>query len=216
MSPFFEKYLKKTDKILDIGCGAGRTTIGLYKLGLHSMVGIDLSDKMIEAAKRIAKESGYPIRFQTANALDLPFSDIDFDAAIFSYNGLMQVPGIKNREKALSEINRVLKPKGFFIFTTHDREMAKQFKSFWDEEKKKWDDGQNDSRLHDYGDRIVDEQGKEVFLHFPTRDEVISSLEKTGFSRIEDIWRPDLCEESETVRTLANDCRLWIAQKRKT
>jgi len=51
-----EKYFKPEDRILDIGCGAGRTTIGLYKLGYYLLEGLDLSEAMIVQARRISKE----------------------------------------------------------------------------------------------------------------------------------------------------------------
>lgn len=46
----FEKYITKTAKILDLGCGAGRTTINMYKLGYNDIIGLDISDKFINFA----------------------------------------------------------------------------------------------------------------------------------------------------------------------
>jgi SAM-dependent methyltransferase len=43
-----EKYFNPKKRILDIGCGAGRTTIGLYKLGYHLVEGLDLSEVMMK------------------------------------------------------------------------------------------------------------------------------------------------------------------------
>ena len=54
-----KKYFNLESRILDIGCGAGRTTIGLYKLGYHLIEGLDLSEAMIAQARRISKELKY-------------------------------------------------------------------------------------------------------------------------------------------------------------
>ncbi len=110
------KYFKKAGLILDIGCGAGRTTIGLYQLGFNSITGIDISPGMVRKARRITKALNLPIIFLTGNVLSLPFQDNSFDGALFSFNGIMQIPGEKSRIAAMSEIRRVLKHKGILYF----------------------------------------------------------------------------------------------------
>ena len=100
------KYFRKDSLILDIGCGAGRTTFGLYKLGFHSIKGIDLSPGMIKKAGELAKKMKVPVSFETGNVLSLPFQDNSFDGALFSFNGIMQIPGMAGRISALTEIKR--------------------------------------------------------------------------------------------------------------
>ena len=39
----FDKYIDKKSKILDLGCGAGRTTFGLYELGYKNIIGLDIA-----------------------------------------------------------------------------------------------------------------------------------------------------------------------------
>ena len=46
----FDKYIPKNSSILDLGCGAGRTTINMFKIGYKNIVGLDISDKFIEFA----------------------------------------------------------------------------------------------------------------------------------------------------------------------
>jgi ubiquinone/menaquinone biosynthesis C-methylase UbiE len=110
-----EKYFNPESRILDIGCGAGRTTIGLYKLGYHLVEGLDLSEAMIIQARRISKELNYNIAFSVGDAACLDFDDDTFDAALFSFNGIMQIPGRENRIKVLKEIRRILKQRIFLI-----------------------------------------------------------------------------------------------------
>jgi len=208
-----KKYFKPKDRILDIGCGAGRTTIGLYELGYHLVEGLDLSEAMIVQARKISKELNYDITFRVGDAACLDYEDETFEAALFSFNGIMQIPGRENRIKVLKEIKRILKPEGYFLFTTHDRDNGKEYESFWQEEKRKWEMHLQDKSLHEFGDRVIKMEERDTFIHLPTREGVISSLEEAGFILIEGILRSELCEESEEVKKFSTDCILWVAQK---
>jgi len=208
-----EKYFNPKNRILDIGCGAGRTTIGLYELGYHLVEGLDLSEVMIIQARTISKELNYNIAFSVGDAACLDYNDETFNAALFSFNGIMQIPGRENRIKVLKEIKRILKPKGYFLFTTHDRDSSKEYESFWKEEKKKWALHLQDKSLHEFGDRAIKTEERDIFIHLPNRDEVISSLEEAGFVLMEEILRSELCEESKEVKKFSTDCVLWLVQK---
>jgi len=208
-----KKYFIPESRILDIGCGAGRTTIGLYRLGYHLIEGLDLSEAMIAQARRISKELKYDITFRVGDAACLDYDDETFEVALFSFNGIMQIPGKENRIKVLKEIKRILKPEGYFLFTTHDRDSGKEYESFWLEEKKKWALHIQDKSLHEFGDRVIEMKERDTFLHFPTREEVISCLKEAGFVLIEEILRSELCEESEEVKKFSTDCVFWLVQK---
>lgn len=102
-------YIKKNESLLDLGCGAGRTTINLYKLGYSNILGIDFSEKMIQSAIHYCSINNLNIPFLRCDITNLSFNDSSFDSAFFSYNGLMCIPEQKNRLCALKEIHRVLK-----------------------------------------------------------------------------------------------------------
>lgn len=53
-----EKYFQKDKNILDIGCGAGRTTINLFKMGYQNIIGLDLTPSMLQEAILVSKEEG--------------------------------------------------------------------------------------------------------------------------------------------------------------
>ena len=111
-----QKYFKATTSILDIGCGAGRTSIDLSKKG-YKVTAFDLIPEMIEVAKQQAKIHETEIDFTTMNAVDMSFPDESFDNVLFSYNGLEYIPQKTNREKVVKKVFKILKPNGYFIFT---------------------------------------------------------------------------------------------------
>ena len=101
--------------ILDVGCGAGRTTIGLLQAG-YSAIAIDLSAELLALARR-----RYPhLDFRQMDATDLAFPANTFDAALFSYNGIDCIYPVAGRERCLAEVFRVLKPGATFIFSSHN------------------------------------------------------------------------------------------------
>jgi len=212
----FNKYLKHHDKILDLGCGTGRTTFGLYETGFRDVIGLDLSEEMISAAKKIAQNKGTQIPYVAGNACDLSFEADYFDTVIFSFNGIMTIPTNKMRQKAFDEIYRVLKPGGTFIFTTHDIDNP-QFTDYWNDERNKWKNGEQDKRLLEYGDLIFskpDDYGDAVsFVHVPMVGEVEMHLKTSGFNLIYNELRSDICEENPKVLDFSVECKFWIARK---
>jgi|ERR1043165_6344677 SAM-dependent methyltransferase len=211
----FNKYLDKSFQILDIGCGTGRTTFGLYKIGYTNIIGVDLTPEMINAAKEINRNFSPRLKFLIGDATNLSFENERFDAAIFSFNGLMSIPQPENRLKAFKEINRVLRPDGIFIFTTHDRESDEKYLQFWIDEKKKWDEGKQRSDLYQFGDLITTSKNEkgEIFIHIPDQQEVLDLLDKSCFKVIETFYRLDKFEEPEKVKEKSAECRFWIVEK---
>ena len=118
-----KKYFQKKSCILDIGCGSGRTSIPLVNLG-YEVTGVDITPQMIDTAKEIAKNQNLDIDYEVGDATKLRFDSDTFDGAIFANNGWVQIPAKANRQKALVEIYRILKPGGIFILTAHRRYYA--------------------------------------------------------------------------------------------
>jgi ubiquinone/menaquinone biosynthesis C-methylase UbiE len=73
-----ERGLLKKGKALDICCGAGTNTIYLAKKGFQ-VVGIDISSKAVEYAKKKTEQANIKIKFMVQNFLKLPFGDEEFN-----------------------------------------------------------------------------------------------------------------------------------------
>ncbi|PBQ32554.1 hypothetical protein CNR22_12495 [Sphingobacteriaceae bacterium] len=113
----FEKHgeVLKEGTVLDIGIGGGRTTRFLYPL-CKKYTGIDYSANFVKEVNKL-----FTIESLVMDARDLStFKDSTFDFVNFSFNGIDYVDA-DGRKKILSEVFRVLKPKGIFFFSTHNK-----------------------------------------------------------------------------------------------
>ena len=113
--PLFDKYFSKDKFILDLACGAGRTTLRLSELG-YKVKGVDLSDRLID----IAKKRFPSIPFEVGSYCDIKEKDSSIDNILISHNGLDYAFPESQRIKAISECARVIKKKGIFIISGHN------------------------------------------------------------------------------------------------
>lgn len=99
--------------ILHLQCHFGQDTISLSRLGAKT-TGVDLSDKAIESAKQIAKETHSNASFICCDIYDLPnHLDKQFDMVFTSYGTIAWLPDIDKWAKIVSKF---LKPNGQFVF----------------------------------------------------------------------------------------------------
>ncbi len=107
------QHLDLNDKFstgLDVGCGAGRSTLGLAQI-TQNVIGIDAAIEMCAAAKRYNLHSG---GYACAPAETLPFNRHCFD--------VITVCGAINwidRTRFFTEVRRVLKPAGWLLIYDH-------------------------------------------------------------------------------------------------
>lgn len=111
--------------ILELGCGTGglwKSNEGRIPQGWNITL-TDFSQGIIEKAKVNLTEVPHDFQFETVDAQSIPFKENSFDAVIANHM-LYHVP---DRNKALSEIRRVLKPDGALYASTigfgHMREL---------------------------------------------------------------------------------------------
>jgi arsenite methyltransferase len=97
--------------VLDVGCGAGATPCFLAKRVGCRVVGVDISERMIDRSRERARREGVAdrVEFRVADAQDLPFEDDLFDAVITE--SVTAFP--EDKQGAVDEYARVTKPGGY-------------------------------------------------------------------------------------------------------
>jgi len=103
----------KGKSILHLQCHFGQDTISLSRLG-GEVTGVDLSDKAIESAKQIARDTESNTKFICCNIYDLPnHLEEQFDIVFTSYGTIGWLPDL---EKWAKIVSKYLKPDGQFVF----------------------------------------------------------------------------------------------------
>jgi SAM-dependent methyltransferase len=115
---FLEKEINfnKNLKILDVGCGTGRHSLELAKRG-YNVLGVDLSQSMLNRAKEKALTENLSVIFQQQDARNLPFEN-EFDLAIILCEGgfcLMETDEMNFQ--ILQSATKSLRENGKLIFT---------------------------------------------------------------------------------------------------
>jgi SAM-dependent methyltransferase len=212
------KFLPEEETLLlEAGCGAGRATLGLWKMGYRNLVAFDFAGELLEQAQSLAAETGAEsIVFRQADATKVTRLDLGLDkgagygGVLFAFNGLMQIPGRENRRSALRCLHALCLPGAPILFTSHDREVTGE-ESWWREETAKWATGRQDPRLTDFGDRHFQDESGEVFIHIPDRAEILADLQATGWTHRFDAMRSEIADETHAVTDFSDDCRFWVA-----
>jgi SAM-dependent methyltransferase len=102
-------------RCLDLGCGEGYCTRMLRRAGAGEVLGIDVSQRMIDAALSEEERAPLGIRYRAGDATqlqDLPEGRLDLVLAVFLFNYLDRAA----TEACMREVRRVLRPGGRFVF----------------------------------------------------------------------------------------------------
>ncbi len=119
-------------KVLDIGCGAGLTSVSLAQRGFI-VNAIDVAPAMLAQTKRLAKDSGVEqnVRTSEGDVRHLPFPDGMFHLVI----ALGVLPWLHALDGPMQEMARVLRNGGYLIITVDNRwrlhELADPFAWLW-------------------------------------------------------------------------------------
>ncbi len=145
----------KKGSILDIGCGNGRNTKYVAKLGFKTY-GIDISKSAIAQLKEILKEDKLEADVRVGSFYKIPYKKATFDyilsMRVFQHNDW------KGAEKSFSEVSRVLKKNGLFLLSVRSTKMRQL----------------PGERVPDRGITFVQKAGKKagIILHHYSREEL--------------------------------------------
>jgi demethylmenaquinone methyltransferase / 2-methoxy-6-polyprenyl-1,4-benzoquinol methylase len=125
--------------VLDVATGTGDMAFALARAigpgGDGEVVGADFAEQMLEIARRKAADgaagaNAAPVRFEQANALLLPHSNGEFDAATVGFG----VRNFSDLDQGLRELARVVRPGGHVVIlemTTPQRPPLSTFFKLW-------------------------------------------------------------------------------------
>ncbi|HOZ52477.1 MAG TPA: bifunctional demethylmenaquinone methyltransferase/2-methoxy-6-polyprenyl-1,4-benzoquinol methylase UbiE [Chitinophagaceae bacterium] len=123
--------LKKSNpqSILDVATGTADLAIALNKLNPKKIIGLDLSNNMLEVGRiKVADRNlTQTIELVKGDSENLPFENDTFDAVTVAFG----VRNFENLTKGLSEIHRVLKPGGQFIILEFSKVKTFPIKQFY-------------------------------------------------------------------------------------
>lgn len=114
---------RSVSNVLEIAAGTGVVTRALVAAlpGHVAIVATDLNQPMLDTASAIG--TARPVEWRQADAMQLPFADATFEAVVCQF-GVMFFP---DKARAFSEVRRVLRPGGVFIFNVWDRIEENEF-----------------------------------------------------------------------------------------
>ncbi|MBX7457474.1 class I SAM-dependent methyltransferase [Qipengyuania sp. 1NDH17] len=104
-------------RVFELGCGGG-LNLALYDQDkVTSFAGIDPHSKLLEGARAKAKSRGWDADIRQGVGEDIPFPDSSFDTAVCTYT----LCSVEDSAQVLSELRRILKPRGKLIFLEHGK-----------------------------------------------------------------------------------------------
>lgn len=120
---YFDRFADWRDAaVLDLGCAGGFMAEALDDRGAR-VTGIDPAVRAIEAARIHAAESGRDISYDTGLGEALPYADEAFDHVVC----VDVLEHVEDLDQVLTEVARVLKPGGHFLFDTINRNPLARF-----------------------------------------------------------------------------------------
>lgn len=118
--------LTGSERVLDVATGTGHTAMALAPAA-RSVVGVDLTARMVESATALAEERGLlNVQFVVSDVVHMPFPSDYFDLIACR----LAAHHFVDPAAAMAEVSRVLKPGGRFILVDHVAPEAPELDAF--------------------------------------------------------------------------------------
>lgn len=197
--------------MLDIGVGTGRTS-KFFSPVVNKYVGVDYSSRMVDVCRK-----KFPhLTFDTQDVRSLQYPDNSFDFVLFSFNGLDSISP-QDRVKAMDEIYRIIKPGGYFAFSSHNlKGVDKLFSFTFTLNLKKWyktivlrsiNKNFKTFNTENYVTIVDGAHGYEVTNYYTTPEYQCKQLAQQGYGELIVI---DMQGNTITPQEAYNNRDLWI------
>jgi demethylmenaquinone methyltransferase/2-methoxy-6-polyprenyl-1,4-benzoquinol methylase len=169
--------LRPGDSALDVCCGTGDLAFELARRveSGGSVIGCDFSEPMLDRAREKAARAG-SVRFEWADALDLPYPDGRFDAVTVGFG----VRNLADLDRGLAELTRVLRPGGRLVILEITRPRRPPLSWFF----ALWFDRLVPLLGTLAGDRDAYSYLPQSVRSFPSPRELAARMERAGLGRI--------------------------------
>ncbi|GMK43597.1 methyltransferase [Paenibacillus glycanilyticus] len=176
-------------RVLDLGCGYGWHCRYAREQGARSVLGIDISEKMIERAKSFNEDAA--ITYRQAAIEDISFEPGEFDVVISS----LALHYVEDFAGACRKIYDSLAPGGSFV-------LSMEHPVFTAVAAQDWHYGQSGERLHwpvdnyqDEGSRIARFLDSDVIKYHRTLSAIMNALIQAGF-QVAEVAEPGPSQEA--------------------
>lgn len=171
---WYLKWLKKQDRVLDVGCGNGEQSLKIAK-ACKEVIAFDIDEEILVQSRKKQQELKIKnIKFLKIDAnKELPFKNNSFDV-VLAHDVLEH---LKNHRKTTKEIIRVLKKPGLFLLALPNKETS------WKKLKKQAGLFAFSDRGHlrEWSLKEIDNFSKEFNLELVRKEPIVYDTPLTGF-----------------------------------